>query len=761
MAYQKDLSGKTHGISGQKRTKNSPSVFGPGDYYEPPPKTKKTDQDTEKLSSVTLRILLLLFVLLFMCLFLALDTQAQSKSKKETDFDLLVQELFATPDDDLDYTDLYESLFQFFTQPINLNNTNREELQSIFFLSDTQISNLLSHIAQNGKLLSIKEIQAVPGFDLPTIYKLLPFVMVYEANLTQDAESVFKRMWKGNNSNVIVRYERTLEQKQGFAISERDTNSRGEPRSRYLGDPNKVYIRYRNSHTNDYSIGFTLEKDQGEPLSFGQHRGINGFDFLSFHGVVHNQKRFKTIAVGDYIMQIGQGLLLAGGFGVGKGAETISTIRRSTLGIRPYTSVLEGGFFRGAAVTYKLTKRIDITPFYSRLRQDANVRENLDTLSEESEEQNEYISSIQATGFHRTRSEIAAKNRISEQAGGLVLNYKSENGNFEGGVVLMGNFYSKNLIRTLNTYNQYEFQGRRNLLLGVNYSYYWRNFNFFGETGRSSSGGIGTVNGLIAALSTSVDVSVLYRSYDRDFHSFYGGALSENTRNINERGLYMGIKIKPNKRWLITSYLDQFYFPWLKFLTDAPSGGYEHLTRITYKPSKTITLYVNYRQEVRERNWRSPELNMNISQPYRRQNLQINCDYKAEKVISLRSRVQLSSFQHHQTAQTKGFAIVQDITFDLRLVKLSTRFALFDTEDYENRQYVYEKDVLYLFYVPAYYGRGFRNYYLAQFNIGKRCDLWVKYAYTKYRNQDIISSGLEAIRGDTKSDVRVQLLYKF
>ncbi len=760
MAYQKDLSSKPHGISGQKRTKNSPSAFGLEDYYEPPPRLKIKEKEANHQHWL-LRLMVLLVVTTLLLLMLFLDAMAQGKSKKEADFDALILELFATPDDDLDYTDLYESLFQFFTQPINLNKTNREELQSLFFLSDLQITSLLSYLAENGQLLSVREIQAIPNFDLPTIYKLLPFVTVFEASLNQDSRSVFARMAQRGNSNVIMRYERTLQDKAGFLITEQDTNSRGEARSRYLGDPNKVYLRYRNSHTNDYSIGFTVEKDQGEPFSFGQHRGIRGFDFLSFHAQVYNQRRFKSIAVGDYVMQIGQGLLLAGGFGMGKGAETISTIRRSTLGIRPYTSVLEGGFFRGAAFTYKVNKRIEITPFYSRLRQDANVRENLDTLSEESEAQNEFISSIQATGFHRTRSEIAAKNRISEQAGGLVINYKSKDGNFEGGVVAMGNFYSKNLIRTPNTYNQYEFQGRRNILLGANYSYYWRNFNFFGETARSSSGGIGTVNGVIAALSTSIDVSALYRSYSRDFHSFYGGALSENSRNINERGLYMGIKIKPNKRWLMTAYLDQFYFPWLKFLTDAPSGGYEFLSRITYKPSKTISLYVNYRQEVRERNWRESDLNMNISEPYKRQNVQINCDYKAEKIITLRSRVQFSSFQHHQSPTTTGFAIIQDATFDLRYFKLSTRFALFDTEDYENRQYVYEKDVLYLFYVPAYYGRGFRNYYLVQFNIGKKCDLWVKYAYTKYRNQDIISSGLEAIRGDLKTDLRVQLMYKF
>jgi hypothetical protein len=143
--------------------------------------------------------------------------------------------------------------------------------------------------------------------------------------------------------------------------------------------------------------------------------------------------------------------------------------------------------------------------------------------------------------------------------------------------------------------------------------------------------------------------------------------------------------------------------------------------------------------------------------PSTRRNYQVNIDFRADKVVSFRSRVQWSTYQQLGAGQTGGFTLVQDASFDFRRVRLSTRFALFDTDDYENRQYVFEKDVLYAFSIPAYYGRGFRNYYLLQFRLSPRIDLWLRYAYTQYQRQDQISSGLEAILGSRRSELKAQL----
>jgi len=188
------------------------------------------------------------------------------------------------------------------------------------------------------------------------------------------------------------------------------------------------------------------------------------------------------------------------------------------------------------------------------------------------------------------------------------------------------------------------------------------------------------------------------------------------------------------------------------------------LARLTYRPSRAIQLYGQFRQEVREKNYRNEDdtnpSNFNKITPYTRRNYQLNCDYKAEEIVSLRARVQFSSYEH-EAPKTQGYVLVQDVNLDFGKVRFSTRFALFDTDDYENRQYVYEKDVLYYFFIPAYYGRGFRNFYMIQIKAGKKIDIWAKWAYTKYRNQETIGSGLERIEGDLRNDIRIQMRINF
>ena len=297
--------------------------------------------------------------------------------------------------------------------------------------------------------------------------------------------------------------------------------------------------------------------------------------------------------------------------------------------------------------------------------------------------------------------------------------------------------------------------------MGGHFSYNWRNFNFFGEGARSESGGIGYVSGFIAALTTKVDISFVRRHYDKNFHTFYGNAFSENTRNINEQGTYWGIKIKPIKKITVAAYVDIFSFPWLKFLVDAPSQGYEYLLRFAYQPNRTMQFYVQFREENKGRNLSSNTNLIDFVVPSVKRNLIFNLDWTVKEGIFLSSRVQTSSYQQENQAMTTGVAIAQDAIFDYKKLQFSTRFALFDTDDFNNRQYMFEKNVLYAFSVPAYYGVGFRNYYMVRYKAHKKLDFWLRYAYTSFRKIDTISSGLEQINGNFQSEIVTQMIWKF
>lgn len=675
---------------------------------------------------------------------------AQEFPDRNLDLQQFVEDLFSFQDEDISYEELYESLLLLYSNPINLNKSDREELKSLYILSDYQINSLLAYKSKYGKLLSIYELQAVPGFDNITIHKLLPFVTVEEHGLNTDNRPLLQRIWNERNNYLLLRYERTLEKKKGYTTP---VIQPGEvPPSRYVGSSGKHYARFRVSHINDFSLGFTAEKDAGETYTWDPTTHRYGADYYSFHFQLENKGKLKNLLVGDYQIQFGQSLLLAAGFTIGKGAETITTVRRSNLGIRPYTSVIETNFFRGVAATYSINKHFDLTSYYSRLRQDAIIRQDTTT---------DYITSIQSSGFHRTASQIEAKNDITEQTYGSTLLYKNEQENLEIGATVLFNNFSKPLIKRDALYNKYEFRGENNFNTGLFYNYNWQNISLFGEIARSKSGGIGAVSGAIISLTPQLETSVVLRNYNKNFHSFYGRGFGESvTRTINEKGWYWGLKYKPTRKYEFAAYFDQFTFPWVKIGINAPSHGYEYLFRASYRPSRNTLLYAQYRQQSKMDNPSLQESPVKYPLEGLKNNYLINLDLKINDNLSFKSRVQFSDYQF-DSKNTTGYAMMQDLYLTLWQLKISMRMAIFDTDDYENRQYAYERDVLYAFSIPAYYGRGVRQFILLQYGLGRNIDLYGRIARTTYRDRKSIGSGLESIEGNQKTDIKLQVRIKF
>ena len=228
-----------------------------------------------------------------------------------------------TQSEDVDYSSLLEGLVYYKEHPLNLNKTNKEELQTLQLLNDIQINNLLSHIESEGKLITIYELQSINGFDLQTIQRLLPYIKVTD-NFTSAHFSI-KEMLKNGQTNVIVRYGRVIEEQRGFTPIDSISlyNSRN---SRYIGSPDKIYTRYRFTYGTNVSWGITAEKDQGELFLKNNQKfkydwyenSLNknqrsGFDFYSAHFFLHNIRFIRSLAIGDYQANFGQGLTLFSG----------------------------------------------------------------------------------------------------------------------------------------------------------------------------------------------------------------------------------------------------------------------------------------------------------------------------------------------------------------------------------------------------------------------------------------------------------------
>ena len=139
----------------------------------------------------------------------------------------------------------------------------------------------------------------------------------------------------------------------------------------------------------------------------------------------------------------------------------------------------------------------------------------------------------------------------------------------------------------------------------------------------------------------------------------------------------------------------------------------------------------------------------------------INVEYEVPLRFSIRTRLQGGDFYYQGNAKSSGLTILQDITWHFSKLELSARVAFFATDNYDSRQYVYEKDMLYAFSLPAYYDRGTRHYLMARYNLMKQIKLWLRWSQTRYTNLETISSGLNEIKGKTRSEIKAQLMYQF
>lgn len=672
-------------------------------------------------------------------LMVVVDTFPQKPPEKEIDLERLSDELLGFQEADVNYEDIYENLAQILSSPYDLNKVTAEELTLLHLLSDLQIRNFIHYRNAQGRLLDIYELQIIPAFDLNVISKLLPFVTVSDPSNRID-HTLLHRIFSGN-SYFISRYERTFETRKGFKPTE-------DISRRFMGSEDKWYFRFRSSKPGDFSIGFTGEKDAGEKILFNSAAHQYGFDFSSYHVQLQNKGKLKNIIIGDFQTQFAQGLLLGGAFGLGKGGETVSTTRRSHLGFLPYTSINESVYLRGVAVTWQPWKKIDISAFYSATKRDASESTDADTLT---------VTSFQTTGYHRSQREMEKRKNVTEQNYGLVVHYRKNR--LDAGLIFNAIHFDIPVSREPTPYNQSTFKGSGNLNTGVFMNYHLGNFSFFSEAAKSINGGKGGVAGLLINAHKNFDLSILYRKYDRDFHTFYSNAFSENTQPQNERGLYWGWKYRWNRKYTLTGYTDLFTFPWLSFRRYAPSGGYEWLLRGNYQPSKKISVYFQVREESKSRNLQEAGNLYQLGEGLKR-NLSLNCDYGIGEKVRLKSRMQYSSYSFHGKS-TEGFTLLQDISFVTGRFKFTGRHALFDTDNYDNRQYVYEKDAWSAYSLPAYSGMGVRNYALIEYKIHKHLTIWLRYARTRLSGEVEIGSGQDLIAGNTKNDVKFQARIKF
>jgi hypothetical protein len=539
--------------------------------------------------------------------------------------------------------------------------------------------------------------------------------------------------------------QQIVETTEGFSRPDSITN-------RYLGSPQRLFVRYKYAYRNLLQYGFTGDKDAGEQFFKGAQD--KGFDFYSFHLFARKLGPVKALALGDFTVNLGQGLIQWQSLAFKKSAD-VTAVKRQADVLRPYNSAGEYLFQRGVGVTVG-RKNLEFTAFASQRNLDANL--NVDTsLTNE-----DFVSSILTSGFHRTPSELTKKNTTKQTSFGGNISYNRTG--FHIGANAVGFKFSEPIRRNIQPYNQFAIQGENWLNYSVDYSFTYRNMHFFGEAAMDKRKSKAFNNGLMISLDKHIDASMVYRNIEKSYQALYGNAFTESTFPTNEKGLFTGISIKPVTFIRVDMYADVFTFPWLRFRVDAPSKGSDYFIQLTYKPNKQVEVYSRYRNESKAVNLSGLNLPARETVNRPRQNWRTQVTYKASKEVTLKNRVDILWFDPNVKERSQqGFLTYIDVAykpFDKSL-SVNGRLQYFETDGFDSRLYAYENDVLYSFSIPVFIDKGFRYYLNANYDVSKKLTLWARWAQTVYAEKLTVGSGLDRINGNRRSEIKVQALYNF
>lgn len=680
----------------------------------------------------------LTYILLFFCLSLFFE----SVRAQENDWREYLQQLSEEEMSESSIENMYQELLTLEENPMNLNTVSREELNRFPLLSPFQANALADFLEKNRPIYTVYELRNVSPLDYNTVALILPFFYVGEQQKKEEKLAI-ANMLKNGRHEVQMRFDKTLTKRSGYSEFP-DSILEKYPNRKYRGEDFYHSLKYAFTYRDKIQFGMLGEKDAGEPFWQTDYR--KGYDHYGFHLIVSDLGVLKTVALGDYRLSFGQGLVLNNDFMLPK-SWAMNNIVRRTIQPKRHFSTAENGFFRGIAAVVGI-KNIDITAFYSFQFIDTNLAKD------------STFTSFKTDGYHRTPLEIEKKHNTREQVTGLNINYK--NNRLQIGLSGIYYHFNRAYMPMLRDYNVFYLRDTRNINAGIDYSYRFSRFTFAGETAISQNGALATLNTVEFYPVSAASLTLLYRNYTKDYQALYANAFSDGGNIQNENGFYIGSTIHPLPKLSVTIYLDFVRFPWLKYNLDKPSSATDFYALSTYRLSETSHFELRYKFKQKEKNAKYPDKKTTVVLPFDTHKLRARFEKTLENGWNFRTTLDGAYYWMEHFPKEIGWMLSQHIAYRGDSKMQGDFFAgYFDADSYYARLYSYERNILSTFYMPSFYGKGMRVALSGRYNITKNLSFSIKSGYTRYFNRETISSGTEKIRGNSRLDVYTFLKWKF
>ena len=638
-----------------------------------------------------------------------------SQSVNLTDIISHVIEEIASDASDPEEAALYtEKLHDLADDPVDVNSSDPDEISRLFFLSDFQVKSLMDYTRNTGRILTVYEIAAIPGFDRELASMMIPFINIDDISIIASSGG----RWR--NSFITSLSYRT-----------------GAMDSTYPGSPWKSLTKYKFA-AGSLSGGFTMEKDAGEKF-FINNTLIP--DFFSANICYTGKGIIRKIIAGDFSSRSGQGTNL--NTGIRTGLSLVSPgFMAAKNELKPYTSTDENNFFRGTAMAVRI-RNVSASFFFSLNSHDA-ATDSTGGLQED------HIISLDNTGLHNTQSSLQKMDAVSIKTWGLNISYDYRN--IRLGLSGVSDRLSLRMDGSGNSLRDlYDFKGYHNSVYSAFYNSTIRNLLLFGEISLNENGKHAIVQGLSAKPAGRLTLNLLYRNYSPGYTSFHGKGPGVSSETANEEGMLGNFTFEAAKHLFITGGCDISKFRWLRYRCSAPSYAIKKVLFARYAPSDKMTMEAlyNYRYAMVDRQGTG---GIKMQTQVISRSIRGTIKYSPSDNISFTTRVDHTMISH---SSDRGILMLQDLKFFMKKISLTVwmRYCIFNTDSYNSRIYTYENDLLYSFSIPALSGSGSRSYIMIKWDAGKKAEMRLKYGIT--------STGTAFNNTGHREDIKIQVRLRF
>ncbi len=636
--------------------------------------------------------------------------------------------------------------------PVDLNRSSLDELLLVPGLSERLVEAIVAYRADRA-FTNVEDLVNVPGIGQGTVNRIRPWV-------TARHHSSRRKGWSENlGAQQFFRFQQSFPAAAGYQGS-------GDTPSQYPGSPARLYHRQTITSAR-LSVNLTQMKLPGET-----YRSPHGFDFTSAHLGINDAGPVNRLIIGDYAVRFGQGLVVWSSATFGKGAVAHTAPYRRSHGITPYRSSGQIRFFRGAAseislpLPYALRQtgaEINISTFYSRRSRSA-VEISGDTIRPPS-----------TNPYHRTESELSRRiNTLESVQGG---NISLTHHRLSLGISVISYALNRPVVPHPASSR---FQGSDHRAMGTDGAFVVGPVRIFGEYAWRTGSSVDKaqpymlphkkknawIAGIMGSFSGEMDWVFSARSYQPGYWAEYAGGFGEGVGvPVNQKGWYFGLRLRPVPRVIIQGFLDRFIFPEPKRGYTRPSSGWETMLNLQFRQRTGLNYQIRVRFKERGIELENSDAFLRtrrITGVSGRFTGRFQMNWQIHRRLFIRSQYDVIETTGTNLPEKTGLAISKTIRFQpARSLRLDFGWAIFDTDDFSSRLYLFEYDLTNVMGSRMAYGTGRQSYVVIRFRPHRRMLIEAKYAHTMYSDRPVVGSGHDATQGPVRSHAGIQLRFQY